>query len=63
MSKYDNKVNPIYYCDIAVDKSKMSLLKEMSADGRISADHFSIKDGVVITVLNEYEIDLLKKMG
>jgi hypothetical protein len=63
MSESDNKVNPLYYCDISVDKPKMSLLRQMSADGRISADHFSIKDGIVITVLNEYEIDLLKKMG
>jgi hypothetical protein len=63
MSESDNKVNPLYYCDISVDKSKMSLLRQMSADGRISADHFSIKDGIVITVLNEYEIDMLKKMG
>jgi hypothetical protein len=63
MSESDNKVNPFYYCDISIDKSKMSLLREMSADGRISADHFSIKDGTVTTVLNEYEIDMLKKMG
>ena len=39
------------------------LLREMSADGRISADHFSIEEGIVITVLNEYEIGILKKMG
>lgn len=41
----------------------MSLLRQMSADGRISADHFLTKDDVVNTVLNEYEIDMLKKMG
>ena len=35
----------------------------MSADGRISADHFSTSDDVVRTVLNEYEIDMLKKWG
>ncbi|HEU4448144.1 MAG TPA: hypothetical protein VFR94_25970 [Nitrososphaeraceae archaeon] len=63
MSESDNKVNSFYYCDISIDKSKMSLLKEMSADGRISADHFSVKDGTVTTVLNEYEIDMLKKLG
>jgi hypothetical protein len=63
MSESDNKVNPFYYCDIAADKIRVSLLRQMSADGRISADHFSVKDGVVITVLNEYEIDMLQKMG
>jgi hypothetical protein len=41
MSESNNKVNSFYYCEISVDKSKVSLLREMSADGRISADHFS----------------------
>jgi hypothetical protein len=63
MSESDNRINPFYYCDISVDKAKVSLLRQMSADGRISADHFLAKDGVLNTVLNEYEIDMLKKMG
>jgi Zinc carboxypeptidase len=62
LSESDNKINLFYYCDIAADKTKMSLLRQMSADGRVSADHFSVKDGVLKTVLNEYEIDMLKKM-
>jgi hypothetical protein len=63
MSESDNRVNPFYYCDISVDKAKMSLLRQISADGTISADHFLAKDGVVNTVLNEYEISILKRMG
>jgi len=63
MSESDNKINPFYYCDIVVDKSKISLLREMSANGRISADHFSIKDGFITTVLNENEIGILEKIG
>lgn len=35
----------------------------MSADGRISADHFSIKENTITTVLNEREIDMLREMG
>lgn len=63
MSESEGMVNPFYYCDISVDKSNIALLREMGADGRISADHFSIKDSVAKTVLNEHEIDMLTKMG
>lgn len=62
MNNYHN-VRPFYQCEIAVDDPKLSLLRMMGAGGRISADHFSIKDDRVVTILNEDEIDMLLAMG
>jgi hypothetical protein len=55
-----SKIKPIYHCKIVIDE-KLNLLKNLTVEGRISADHFSIKDDHVVMVLNKEEIDLLKK--
>ena len=59
--KYENN-KPVYHCEIGVDE-KLNLLKQMSGDGRISADHFSIKNDRIIMVLDDDEINLLQKNG
>lgn len=61
--KYNHsKIKPIYHSEIVID-GKLDLLKKLTIDGRISVDHFSIKGDHLIMVLNNEEIDLLKKIG
>jgi hypothetical protein len=61
---YDyNKIIPVYSCEIIVDKPKLDYLKNMSVNGLISSDHFSIKGDRVIMVLKKPEIDMLRKEG
>ena len=53
--KYNySKIKSIYHCKIVIDE-KLNLLKNLTVEGRISADHFSIKDDHVVMVLNKEE--------
>jgi hypothetical protein len=42
-----SKIKSIYHCKIVIDE-KLNLLKNLTVEGRISADDFSIKDDRVI---------------
>ena len=50
-------------CDVAVDEAVLPRLRAMGADGRLSADHMLVRDGVAVMILNRREIGMLGRMG
>ncbi len=49
--------------EVPVDPSTLTLLRQMGADGRISADHFLVRDSRARLVLNRHDIEVLRDMG
>jgi hypothetical protein len=56
--------HPSYYrAELPVDAAALALLRDLGADGRLSADHFLVRDGRAILTLNDDDITLLRELG
>lgn len=63
MDEKPGQQQPFYRCEVALEESTLPLIRMMSADGRLSVDHFMVRDDRLILVLNRQEIAMLREMG
>ncbi len=54
---------PFFRCEVALEESTLPLIKTMTADGRLSVDHFQARGDRLILVLNRREITMLRTLG
>jgi hypothetical protein len=63
MFKSKDKERSFRRVEVSVDEHTLKLLRMMGADGRISADHFMVRENHAILALSEHDIELLRRMG
>ena len=63
ISKKTEQQQPYYRCEVTLEESTLPLIRMMSADGRLSVDHFMIRDDHLLVVLKRREIAMLRELG
>lgn len=63
MPESNQKPKSFYRVEVTVDEHTLRLLRMMGADGRLSADHFMIRENRAVMALSDRDIELLRKMG